>query len=61
MKNKYIGPEMPIMGGWAVCRFKKGLAKNKKLMSLKWGSNPNAHYELEEPSYWHKYPKQITL
>ena len=51
MKNKYIGPEMPIMGGWAVCRFKKGLAKNKKLMSLKWGSNPNAHYELEEPSY----------
>ena len=23
--------------------------------------DPNAHYELEEPSYWHKYPKQITL
>ena len=27
-----------------------------------WGGlRPNAHYELEEPSYWHKYPKQTTL
>ena len=25
------------------------------------GWDLNAHYELEEPSYWHKYPKQITL
>ena len=27
-----------------------------------WGGwDPKARYELEEPSYWHKYPKQITL
>ena len=32
-------------------------------MFLRWkgGWDPNAHYELEEPSYWHKYSKQITL
>ena len=32
-------------------------------MFLRWkgGWDPNAHNELEEPSYWHKYSKQITL
>ena len=33
----------------------------KGLMFLRLGWDPNAHYELEEPSYWHKYSKQITL
>ena len=42
---------------WAliVCRFKRGLGKKEKkeeMMFLRWGlETPNAHYELEEPSY----------
>ena len=45
-------------GAWIV---KRGLGKIERLMFLRGGWDPNAHYELEEPSYWHKYPKQTTL
>ena len=54
-------------GAWIVCRLNRGLGKKEKRKGLCfWGGreggwDPNAHYELEEPSYWHKYPKQITL
>ena len=50
-------------GAWIVCRFKKGLGKRRGRVFEVGRSfwNPNAHYELEESSYWHKYPKQIPL
>ena len=49
-------------GAWIVCRFKRDLGKRRGRVFEVWrGWDPNAHYELEEPSYWHKYPKQITL
>ena len=49
-------------GAWIVCRFKRGLGKRRRhVFELRSGWDPNVCYELEEPSYWHKYPKQITL
>ena len=55
-------------GAWIVCRFKRGLGKKEKKKGwCLWGGrgwqgwDPNAHYELEEPSDWQKYPKQKTL
>ena len=50
------------MGAWIVSRFKRGLGKRRGyVFEVERGWDPNAHYELEQPSYWHKYPKQITL
>ena len=53
---------------WIVCEIKRGPGKKEKKKGwCFWGWevgrswDPNAQYELEEPSYWHKYPKQITL
>ena len=43
-------------GAWIVCRFKRGLGKRRgHVFEVGRGWDPNAHYELEEPSYWHKY------
>ena len=62
MKNQYIGVEMSKKGVLeSFVDLRGGLAKKKRLMILRWSWDPSAHYELEEPSYWHKYPKQITL
>ena len=49
-------------GAWIVWRFKRIIGKRKgHVFEVGRGWDPNAHYELEQPSYWHKYPKQITL
>ena len=58
------GAESPKKGVWIVCRFKRGLGKkekNKGVMFLRGGLETPMHTMLEEPSYWNKYPKQITL
>ena len=45
-----------------VCRFKREFGKRRGHVFEVWrGWDPYGHYELEEPSYLHKYPKQITL
>ena len=46
---------------WIVCRFKSGFGKKEGVDVFEVGWDPNAHCELEKPSYWHKYPRQITL
>ena len=46
---------------WIVCRFKNGLGKRRGYVFEVGGWDSNADYEFEEPSYWHKYSKQITL
>ena len=57
------GDELPKKGGaWIVCRFNRGLGKRRGYeFEVGEGWDPNAHYESEKPSYWHKYPKQITF
>ena len=68
MKKQFFGLNRLKRGAWIVCRFKRGLGKKEKKKGwCLWGGrgwqgwDPNAHYELEEPSYWQKYPKQKTL
>ena len=61
MKNQYIGGEMPKKGVLEGLQIRGALAKKMELMFLRWSWDPDAHYELEEPSYWHKYPKQINI
>ena len=60
MKNNILGVNCLKGESWIVCRFKRALGKKEILKFLRWGWDPNAHYELEEPC-WHKYPNQITL
>ena len=50
-----------FLGGAAGGRLDKK-EKNKEWCFWGWEvETPNVHYESEEPSYWHKYPKQLTL
>ena len=54
--------ESPKKVAWIVCRFQRGFGKGRGyVFEVERGWDLNAHYELEEPSYWHKYLKQITL
>ena len=59
MKNSFLG------GGSRVESPKKGGLDSLQISEGTWqvgrGWDPSAHYELEEPSYWHKYPNQMTL
>ena len=53
-------------GAWIVCRFKRGLGKKEGVVFLRGGEreggwDPDAHYELDESSYRHKYPNQMAL
>ena len=61
MKNQHIGVNCLKKVAWIVCIFKRELGKKEGVMFLRGDWDPKACYELEEPSYWHKYPKQITL
>ena len=62
-KKKFLGEGMNCLkkGAWIVCRFKSGIGK-KRGHVLRWGgADTLMHTDLEESSYWDKYPKQMTL
>ena len=54
MKNQYLGSELAKKGGaWTVPDLRGNLAKKDGVMFFTGSWGLNAHYELEEPSYWH--------
>ena len=61
MKKATFGGASPKKGGLDSLHFKRRLDKKEGVMFLRGEGETPMHTELEEPSYWHKYPKQITL
>ena len=61
-KIRFLGGGVGWGGaGGGVGRGVKGVGDGEAVFEVGRCWDTNAHYELEEPSYWHKYPKQITL